>query len=132
MSKKVYAALDEDFIRRMRNWVKAKDGVPIGNCGVEYIDDRYREAKMPLLFGEALDTEAALRLVPLRYQMAVRQFWTWEGRSLRDHGRRRRVHYEAFERWVIKGHELLKVEIWKRSAAWRQHSEALRARAAGA
>ena len=136
MSESIYGALTEDFIRRMRNWVKAKDGAPIAG-GVSIYElgvgvDRYRESAETLLFGEALDTEQALRLVAPRYAEAVRQFWTYEGNSLRWHARRRQVEHRTFEGWVIEGHERLKAVLAEKSEAWRKYHQEARQAHAGA
>ena len=136
MSEKIYGALTPDFIRRMRNWVKAKDGAPIAG-GVSVYElgvgvDRYRETSEVLLFGEALDTEQALRLVPVRYSDAVRQFWLYEGNSLRWHGRRRQISYHTFEGWVMEGHIRLKEVLGERTKAWRKYAQDARDAHAGA
>jgi len=137
MSERIYAELTEDFIRRMRNWVSARDlslvqsswpgaGVVYGRCD----GSGYTEIPPGLLYGEAMDTQVAVRALPERYQYAVLQFWMYEGRSLRHHGRRRGIDYHTFEVWVIKGHELLKQEL-RRRTAYNQARAAI-ARAAGA
>lgn len=136
MSERIYGALTDEFIRRMRNWVKAKDGAPIAG-GVSVYElglgvDRYRESSEVLLFGEALDTEQALRLVPVRYGDAVRQFWNYEGNSLRWHARRRQVEHRTFEGWVIEGHERLKMVLAERTEAWRKYAQDARNAHAGA
>jgi hypothetical protein len=137
MSDTIYAKLTEDFIRRMRNWVKARDMAvtPSSWPGPHNIYGRcdgsaYMETPIPLLCGEAQDTEAAVRSLPGRYRDAVKQFWLYEGQSLRRHALRRGIDYHTFEAWVIKGHELLKQELG-RLTAYNQARAAI-ARAAGA
>ena len=137
MSDRIYAELTEDFIRRMRNWVKARDMAvtPSSWPGPHNIYGRcdgsgYMETPIPLLCGEAQDTEAAVRNLPGRYRDAVKQFWLYEGQSLRRHALRRGVSYHTFEDWVIKGHELLKAGLAK-NTAYHQARAAI-ARAAGA
>lgn len=137
MSDKIYSALTEDFIRRMRNWVKAKDGAPIAGGGVSLYElgigvDRYREAMVPVLFGEAEDTKTALGGLPARYKQVVEQFWLYEGRPMRWHGRHRAVDRETFETWVMKGHEMLKAELARLSDGWRKHHRQARTLGAGA
>jgi hypothetical protein len=144
---RIYQALTQEHIRMMRNWVKGKDGTPISASGSFNLvgTSNVYESRIPILYGEAVDVEAAVKTLPGRYQGAVRQFWTFEGRSLRWHARHRHVlnensdefvnpklHYETFERWVLRGHELLMPEIHRRHAqqkARREASEAAIARA---
>jgi len=123
MSELIYSELTEDFIRRMRNWVKARDMsvTPSSWPGPESIYGRcdgsgYMETPLPLLLGEAQDTEAGVRSLPGRYRDTITQFWMYEGRSLREHARRRQVDDKTFAAWVVKGHELLKAELAKRTA----------------
>lgn len=120
--------LTADFIRRMRNWARAMAGGGISPVrAMDYgtqIDGGYRELGMPILDGEAMDTEAALATVPMRYQQAVRQYWSFEGRSWRWHGAHRNVHHETFRVWVIKGHDLLRPEFARRAALHRAVSRA--------
>ena len=137
MSDTIYAKLTEDFIRRMRNWVKARDMAvtPSSWPGPHNIYGRcdgsgYMETPLPLLCGEAQDTEAAIRQIPGRYRQAVTQFWSYEGQSLRRHAIRRGLHHETFEAWVIRGHEALKGALAKRTAY--NQARAAIARAAGA
>lgn len=121
MSDRIYDAIDHDFARRMRNWVRSLRGVPISITGVEYTDDRWRETRMPVLMGEAHDTDMALRALPGRYCQAVSQFWRNENESLRWHARRRGLgDPRTFETWVIRGHELLAVELEVRAALTRE------------
>jgi hypothetical protein len=114
VSERIYAVLDDDFIRRMRNWARAQDGTPIPTAGVDYVDDRYREAKMPVLFGEALDTGRALLSLPADHRSAVEQFWLYEYRSLRWHAKRLAVSYHTFEVWVVAGHIELQAALRRR------------------
>ena len=125
MSDRIYAAITEDFIRRMRNWAKAGAGLlrsgggPISSIyhgGVRI--DRYVSGEPPMLHGEADDTDTALLAVPIRYRQAVQQFWRWEGQSLRWNARRLRtdMDYHTFEIWVMRGHVLLLAELAVRSA----------------
>lgn len=133
MSERIYAALTEDFIRRMRNWAKAGAGLlssggPISSIyemGVRV--DRYVSTAPPLLSGEADDTDQALLRVPVRYRQAVQQFWRYEGQPLRWHARRLRkkpaLNHEVFQDWVLKGHEYLRDALAERSAAYHEVAE---------
>lgn len=159
MSERIYAELSEDFIRRMRNWVKARDMAvtPSSWPGPHNIYGRcdgsgYMETPIPLLSGEAQDTEAAIRNLPGRYRDAVKQFWTYEGKSLRAHaqkyevpeppeqegmslgrhGQKRGIDPKTFEIWVIKGHELLKQELGRLTAYHQARAAVARAAARSA
>ena len=136
MSERIYAALPEDFIRRMRNWARAfsaKDQAKdvaissIYTLGVRV--DRYASAAIPMLIGDAVDTDEALHSVPVRYRQAVQEFWKFEGRSLREHARLLKpgLSFHTFERWVMVGHEALRGVLAVRSSA---HHNLARARTA--
>lgn len=120
--------LPDDFVRRMRNWARCNAGGGMDSVSaMDYgarIDGGYHEAVMPLLTGEATDTEAALATVGMRYQQAVRQFWSYEGRPWRWHGQHRGVNHETFRVWVDKGHEALRAELWRRAAVHRERAAA--------
>lgn len=120
--------LSDDFVRRMRNWARAAAGGWVSPvCAMDYgtrIDGGYREAVMPTLEGEATDTERALSLVGMRYQQAVRQFWSYEGRTWRWHGMHRQVNHETFRGWVEKGHDELLVVLHRHAEAHRHRAQA--------
>lgn len=130
MSERIYAAVTENFIRRMRNWAKAGAGLLKSKGSISSIyrggvrSDRYASIEPPLLGGEASDTDLALSVVPIRYRQAVQQFWSCEGQSLRWHAghSRHKLTYETFEIWVMKGHELLVEELATRSAEYHSRS----------
>lgn len=131
MSERIYQAITEDFMRRMRNWAKAGAGLlhtggPISSIydlGVRV--DRYVSTEPPILTGEADDTDTALHSVPIRYRQAVQQFWRYEERPLRWHARHLRhgMSYHTFEVWVMTGHQLLLGELARRSAGY--HAQAM-------
>jgi hypothetical protein len=125
-SGSIYRAISEDFKRRMRNWVRSRDGALVStslnpNGPMIPSEIGLYEKPINILFGEADDTESALTALPARYQRAVRQFWRFEGATLREHARKivlymdddghPNLKYETFERWVMKGHELLAVDF---------------------
>lgn len=113
-------AMDFDFVRRMRGWARSALGNGFGT--VKAMDygavhtGGYREAAMPVLTGEADDTERALAAVPIRYRQAVVMFWQYEGRSWVLHGQNRGVSDKTFKAWVEQGHALLRAELARRSA----------------
>src|SRR5690349_12388927 len=145
--RRIYKALQQEQIRMMRNWIKGKDGTPIGGSGSFNLvgTNSVYESRIPILYGEAVDVEAAVKTLPGRYQGAVRQFWTFEGRSLRWHARHRHMlnensdgfvnpnlHYSTFESWVLRGHELLMAEISRRHAEQKARRDASEAAVAHA
>ena len=139
MSARIYAELTEDFVRRMHNWVKARDmaTTPSSWPGPHNIYGRcdgsgYMETPIPLLGGEARDTEAAIRNLPGRYRDAVKQFWLYEGMSMRRHGQKRGIDAHTFEAWVIRGHEMLKADLARLTAYHMARSAVARAAGAGA
>lgn len=123
-SEQIIRELPGEFVRRMRNWQRAACGIGIGHLkAADYgavIEGGYRETGMPIIEGEASDTEAALATVPLRYQQAVRQFWAYEGNSMRWHGRKRGIDYHTFESWLRQGHDLCQSAIWKQAQQHRR------------
>lgn len=124
MSDRVYRAVPQDFIRRMRNWARAVTGQLTAirsGWSVEpgIINPGLEGSPLPILEGEAQDTDQALRTLPERYRWAVEEFWSREGRSLREHARGREgLSYHTFEAWVLKGHELMIAELARRSMRW--------------
>ena len=139
MSERIYAELTEDFIRRMRNWARWVDEsddkigpASVRAGGLEPVIDRYRESREPLMWGEGEDTNRALKALPARYEQVIRQFWLYEGRAMRWHGRHRGIDYHTFEGWVIKGHELLKAELAKQTAYYRARALVAQAASGGA
>ena len=142
MSDKVYQAAGEDLCRRMRNWARWWDasengGVLPSSLGSLSVElgcrvDRYREAELPLLFGEGDDTEAAMRELQPRYEQVIRKFWLNEGKGLRWLARQRLVDHHTIAAWLIEGHERLRGILSRRSEAMRQRGAAARAIGAGA
>ena len=142
MSERIYAEIDEDFQRRMRNWARARAGLPaamgvaqssIYEGPIRY--DRNPEARLPILEGEASDTDAMVKRLPPRYGQAVELFWDYEGASLRALSRRcgkRGCNHETFEGWVLKGHELLVPLVAEHTRHWRSIARANAALVAGA
>lgn len=124
MSEKIYAAITDDFMRRMRNWANAEAGRSMSAISAIY------DGLLPgggwgtdapiILEGEAQDTASALYKLAIRYRQAVMRFWRYEGCSLREHARHVRVDlsYHTFEVWVIKGHEELLPILAANTAAY--------------
>jgi hypothetical protein len=129
MSDKIYAALSEDFIRRMRNWARAVTGQVTALRSTWSIEISGRRAgidgpPLPILGGEASDVDAALRLLPHRYRWAVEEFWSREGRSLKQHARGREIDDTTMCEWIMRGHEQLKGIFAARRREWHAISQA--------
>ena len=123
MSERIYQAITDDFIRRMRNWAEWEGGGGASAISSIYEgmpSDGWGSDAPIILEGEALDTALALDSVAIRYRQAVMQFWRFEGRPLRWHARHLRLGLEhrTFESWVIKGHDELVAFLRARSAAY--------------
>jgi hypothetical protein len=130
MSDKIKDALPDYFIDRMQAWAIGHvvstsasswphDG-PLVGIGS---GSKFHTHRIPPLLGRVHDTEMAICTLPGRYQQAVRQFWIYEGQSMRWHGRHRAVNHETFEAWVLKGHDLLKSEFYGRDGQWKRLRE---------
>lgn len=129
--------LPEDFIRRMRNWARSIDGSSVGTCSKlwDSIGDGRFESRLPILMGEAEDTERALRAIPQRYQEAVAVFWSYESRTIAwmakatPRLRLWKLGPTSFTEWLERGHDMLQHELGRQRAA---HGErARKAREAG-
>ena len=112
--------LPQDFTRRMVNWARWKlGGIATAEISSVYADQTgggYREAPIPLLVGEAEDTEAAINAIPERYRYAVQQVWVYLGRPSAWHARLRGIDYRTWDGWVNRGHQLLQEELARRAA----------------
>lgn len=117
MCEKIYQQLSEHFIRQMRNWARWQAGADGAYSIIssiyrgERLGDSYDGAPIPILSGEATDTQDALCKLPIRYQAALTLFWCWEGQPMTSLARRCAIDYRTFEKRVIEGHEKLKTEL---------------------
>lgn len=118
-------ALCRDFILRMQEWAARAGDTPLptswptdGPVG-DGSTGRFYRARLPRIVGRAHDTDMAIAELPNRYGQAVRQYWLFEGQSLRWHGRHRGVSDNTFATWVGKGHELLKQAFSRDAERWR-------------
>lgn len=113
----IYAALPEDFIRRMQNWARSLDG---GSVRTTIFRDRVDtfhwrpEVPLPTLLGEATDTHKAVQALPQRYQEVVTVFWSrptqtlaWMATST-PRCRLWKLGPASFEEWLSIGHERLR------------------------
>jgi hypothetical protein len=127
MTTKIYAALPEDFIRRMRNWARVVTGQMKGIAFTSAYEGiaagTMHDQPIPVLEGEADDTDRALNTLPPREKWAVSEFWSREGRSLRQHARGRAIDPHTFEAWTIRGHDMLKAELARQLVSARHAAE---------
>lgn len=121
--KQIMREVPEDFIRRMRNWARAKAGVSLGYAQVNLeavAGGGYRESLIPTLGGEAEDTDAALQTLPVRVRQAVQLFWAWEDVELTVLARKcGGIDRRTFAARVVDGHLMLRCELARRAEVWR-------------
>ncbi len=113
--KAIMAALDEHFVRLMRNWAMSDSrggsyAMTSAYSGMQP-DSGYAEASVPILNGEAEDVEAALVFVPIGFRMPVRVFWAFEGLGLPALARRCAMNYRTYKDRVMRGHVMLRAEL---------------------
>lgn len=134
MSERIYAAVPEHFIRRMRNWAyaSADDAQDYTVSRIYSLGSgvRYPESRVPLLIGEAEDTSRALSLLPIRYRQAVSLFWQYEDRPLSWFAMRSGTGVDGriFEQRVIDGHQLLQAELVRQAEQIKRYREAVQER----
>lgn len=121
----VMADLTETFVRRMRNWALGRCGSSMGFAQVDLggggAGTGYREASMPVLSGEAKDTDDALHALPIRYRRAVELYWAWESTELTVLAQRcGGIDYRTYVARVKEGHSLLRDELARRAHEWRE------------
>lgn len=124
----IMGALPDDFVRRMMNWARFKVGSSMGYASVDLkagAAGGYREAKLPLISGEAKDTDMALQTIEVRYRRAVELFWSWQDSELVVLARRcGGIDKRTYAKYVIEGHSLLRSELSKQHDAARRHAKA--------
>ena len=120
----IMAPLSENFIRRMRNWTRAKvSGASRGYARMRWDDaprgSSWHEAPLPLLSGEADDTDAALQTLDIRERRAVMLFWAWEKQELTTLARRcGGIDVRTYRDRVMRGHVALIDALARRTAQW--------------
>lgn len=127
----VRASYSVSFERRMRNWARATVGSSAGFACVKWdsMDVRgdLEGSPLPILTGEAEDTDVALSTLLIRYRRAVELYWTWGDADADLSALARRcgegVDYRTFGKRVIDGHRLLQAELSRRAEAWRLNRE---------
>jgi hypothetical protein len=112
--------LPDDFVRQMRNWVLT------GSCvGMYAISPAYEGMpnntvygpRIPMGGGERTIVERALEQLPNNIRSAVMLFWQYEGNDLVWLGRRLRCDYRTAEKRVRDGHDLMRNDINRQTAA---------------
>jgi hypothetical protein len=111
--------LPTDFRRRMESWVRWRvtGGAKRLSVGVSsiysqaHIGHGWRESRIPIMAGEAEDTDAVLHQIPGDLREAIEAFWVFEGDSFAECARRVGVDYRTFTRRLEAGHELLRTRL---------------------
>lgn len=116
---RIYAAISDAFVFRMRNWAAANSGAGVYLTSSAFTmagRDTYGDkGPAPVQIGEAEDTGNALAQLPVDYRQAVCLFWQYEGQSLAYLARRcGGIDYRTYERRVMAGHEALRIEVTRR------------------
>lgn len=120
---KIMEALDEHFIRAMRNWARWFVGSSEAYSSTSAYDgvsvDCWGDNSIPILSGEATDVDTALHAIDQRYRHAVMIFWTHEGESLPRMAMRIRhlMDYRTAQLWVMTGHDQLRAQLLLRRRA---------------
>jgi hypothetical protein len=114
------AALPPDFIRKMRNWARSRDGGPVSISSMEErVDHTRHEIAIPVLLGEYEDTDRVLRKLPQRYQEVIAVFWMHEGKPMRwmatstPRLRVWKLGPTSFAQWLDKAHARMQEELTK-------------------
>jgi len=114
-------ALPTDFRRRMESWARWRitGAARRGSVGVSGIyshspGGNSYGTQVPIMSGEAKDTDAALWTLPRELREAVETFWMFEGDSFAQCARRVRVDYRTFVKRLDVGHEQLRTELRRR------------------
>lgn len=97
--------LSEDFIRKMDNWARSLDGGSVSTCSNLWGNvgggGGRGEARMPVLMGEATDTDKAIRALPPHEQECVAIFWMHRWQSVA---------------WMCEATP--SVRLWNMTSAW--------------
>lgn len=119
----IIQALDQDMVRRLRNWVDWRGGGST-SCSSSWVLDYgtvihsgYREATMPLLVAEAELLERCLRMIPDELFAAVALFWLADGMSFVEMGARLGCADKTAKARVIRGHAELRSKIYAQQPA---------------
>ena len=115
-------ALDQDVVRRMRNWVDWKGGGST-SCSSSWVLDYgvgihsgYREASMPVFVAEAQLTDRCIKAVPPDLGSAVALFWLAEGMSFVEMSAQLGCTDKTVKARVGKGHVEVTAEIYRQQS----------------
>jgi DNA-directed RNA polymerase specialized sigma24 family protein len=107
-------AIDADTQRMMNNWACWRSGVLIGTpiSGAYDLEARglREETSMPLLNGEALDVEAAVRQLPHELHAVVCEYWLRNGSSAQK-ARKCRCAAKTFYRRLEQAHSRIRIHL---------------------
>lgn len=123
---RIVAALPFDFVRRMWNWVRSRDGGSVATSRLEeQVDFAREEHSIPVMLGEADDTHRAIMALPQRHQEVIRVFWTMNTKALEDMARATprlrlwKLGKASFRVWLETAHTRLQDELRKQIKAER-------------
>lgn len=116
MSKEsIIRELPEDFVRKMRDWVRSRTGNGFAmTSAYEGLgpSSGYAEIPIPIIYGAVADIDVAMLKIELREREGVRLFWIYEGNSLSWLARRIGVkRQDTAEARVRHGHNLLREQL---------------------
>lgn len=124
----VKASYSEGLKRRMRNWARSVSGIAgnLAQINWDFTAGRTDDGPpIPILQGDAHDVGKAFEALPARFRRAVELYWLWgdEDAELTVLGRKCEVDYRTYGQRVIDGHGLLKAELARAEAAWKEHRQ---------
>lgn len=103
--------VDAETHRLMTNWVRWKTGAPMGMAVSGAYDleapGRREETSIPLLNGEASDTDEAIDLLPEELQLVIAEYWLRKG-TIRQKFHRCRCSERTFYRRLHQAHRRIK------------------------
>lgn len=125
--QQIIRELPPEFVRKMRNWVRSEldGGMYAASKMFEDViasSDGY-DSHMPILQGEAWDVNICLQTLAPKYREAVRDFWKWEGNSIRWLGRRLHVEHHTARARLDEGHRQLQAALHKLADRCRRYNE---------
>lgn len=127
LHEEIFKALPDDFVRRMWNWVRSRDGGSVATSRFdERVDNTRDEHPIPTLLGEADDTHRAILTLPQRYQEVITIFWTRNHMTLAGMAcstprtRLWKIGKASFRMWLDTGHGRLQGAIEEQTTACRE------------
>lgn len=121
----IMAELGDNFIRRMRNWTRAK----VAGSSMYYAQMRWdmrapssgwHEPPLPVISGEAEDTDEAIHALALPQRTAVMLYWAFETTELAVLARKcGGIDVRTYIVRVKDAHQLLQADLARRTTQWR-------------